>query len=46
MQKVSKRPNGNRVTFFQLARKYDMVIISSILERDASDVLWNTAGDF
>ena len=30
----------------QLARKYDMVIISSILERDACDVIWNTAGNF
>ena len=30
---------------FQLARKYDMVIISPILERDEKhgDVLWNTA---
>jgi len=28
----------------QLAKKYNMVIISPILERDANDVMWNTTG--
>lgn len=28
---------------FQYAKKYDMVIVSSILERDSDDIMWNTA---
>ena len=32
-----------KIVNFQLARKYDMVIISPILERDACDVIWNTS---
>lgn len=32
-------------SFFQLARKHDMVVVSPILERDTEhgDILWNTA---
>jgi beta-ureidopropionase len=39
-------PYGDPLTLPQLAKKYDMVIVSPILERDTvhGDTIWNTAG--
>ncbi len=38
--------NGRTTKLLQeLARKHNMVIVSSILERDDNDVIWNTTGN-